>query len=54
MPIEASDMMVILKDKRNGLLQNFRSIGRKMGVELNAIPGITAGFQYPVKCDLMN
>jgi len=50
MPIEASDMMVILKDKKEWTsAKTFDQLAEKMGAELNAIPGITAGFQYPVQ-----
>jgi cobalt-zinc-cadmium resistance protein CzcA len=50
MPIEASDMMVILKDKSQWTsAKSFDELTEKMSNELSQIPGITAGFQYPVQ-----
>jgi cobalt-zinc-cadmium resistance protein CzcA len=50
MPMEASDMMVILKDKSEWTsASTFDELAEKMGKELEDIPGITAGFQYPVQ-----
>ncbi len=50
MPMEASDMMVILKDKSEWKsAKSFNELAEKMGKELQNIPGITAGFQYPVQ-----
>ncbi len=50
MPIEASDMMVILKDKEDWTsAKTFPELAEKMGNALADIPGITAGFQYPVQ-----
>ena len=50
MPIEASDMMVILKDKKEWTsAETFDELAEKMGKALQDIPGITAGFQYPVQ-----
>lgn len=50
MPIEASDMMVILKDKSEWQsAETFDELAEKMGERLQSIPGITAGFQYPVQ-----
>ena len=50
MPMEASDMMVILKDKSEWTsAKTFDKLAEKMGEELQNIPGITAGFQYPVQ-----
>ncbi|MBL7924619.1 MAG: CusA/CzcA family heavy metal efflux RND transporter, partial [Bacteroidia bacterium] len=50
MPIEASDMMVILKDKKEWTsAKTFDELTEKMSEELKKIPGITAGFQYPVQ-----
>jgi cobalt-zinc-cadmium resistance protein CzcA len=50
MPMEASDMMVILKDKKEWTsAKTFNELAEKMGNELKDIPGITAGFQYPVQ-----
>ncbi|MGV3704782.1 MAG: CusA/CzcA family heavy metal efflux RND transporter [Arcticibacter sp.] len=50
MPMEASDMMVILKDKKEWTsARSFPELAAKMGKSLEAVPGITAGFQYPVQ-----
>ena len=50
MPMEASDMMVILKNKKEWTsAKTFDELAEKMGNELANIPGITAGFQYPVQ-----
>ncbi|QEM06115.1 CusA/CzcA family heavy metal efflux RND transporter [Mucilaginibacter rubeus] len=50
MPIEASDMMVILKDKSKWTnAKSFDELTEKMSKELEAVPGVTFGFQYPVQ-----
>jgi cobalt-zinc-cadmium resistance protein CzcA len=50
MPMEASDMMVILKPKDEWTsAKTFDELAEKMGVALQAVPGITAGFQFPVQ-----
>ncbi|RKS02182.1 CusA/CzcA family heavy metal efflux RND transporter [Flavobacterium sp. 102] len=50
MPMEASDMMVILKDKSEWTsAETFDELAEKMGKALEDVPGITAGFQYPVQ-----
>lgn len=50
MPMEASDMMVILKDKSEWTsAKTFNEMSEKMGKALTEVPGITAGFQYPVQ-----
>ena len=50
MPIDASDMMVILKDKSKWTsASSFPELEAKMSKELEAIPGVTFGFQYPVQ-----
>jgi cobalt-zinc-cadmium resistance protein CzcA len=50
MPMEASDMMVILKDKKEWTsAKTFDELAEKMGKALQDVPGITAGFQYPVQ-----
>lgn len=50
MPIEASDMMVILKNKEEWTsAASFDELAEKMSATLTEIPGITAGFQYPVQ-----
>ncbi|HMP87826.1 MAG TPA: CusA/CzcA family heavy metal efflux RND transporter, partial [Lacibacter sp.] len=50
MPIEASDMMVILKDKKKSTpAKSFDELVEKMGEALSVIPGVTNGFQFPVQ-----
>ena len=50
MPMEASDMMVILKDKSEWTsASTFNELSEKMSEALKEVPGITAGFQYPVQ-----
>jgi heavy metal efflux system protein len=50
MPMEASDMMVIMKPKKEWKnAKTFDEMASKMSKELEDIPGITAGFQYPVQ-----
>ena len=49
MPMEASDMMVILKDKKDWTsAKTFNELSEKMSKALEDVPGITASFQYPV------
>ncbi|MGB4958506.1 MAG: efflux RND transporter permease subunit, partial [Saprospiraceae bacterium] len=50
MPMEASDMMVIMKPKNEWKnARTFDEMAEKMSKELEDVPGITAGFQYPVQ-----
>ncbi|MBK8403043.1 MAG: CusA/CzcA family heavy metal efflux RND transporter [Saprospiraceae bacterium] len=50
MPMEASDMMVILKDKKKWTsAKTFDELAEKMAHSLENVPGITASFQYPVQ-----
>ncbi len=50
MPLEASDMMVILKDKSEWVsASSFDELAEKMGKELEDIPGVSFGFQFPVQ-----
>jgi len=50
MPMEAADMMVILKDKKEWTsAESFNELADKMSEALKDVPGITAGFQYPVQ-----
>lgn len=50
MPIDASDMMVILKDKSEWTsAATFDELSEKMAKELEAVPGVSYGFQYPVQ-----
>lgn len=50
MPMDASDMMVILKPKEEWVsAKTFNALSEKMGKALEAVPGVTAGFQFPVQ-----
>lgn len=50
MPLEASDMMVILKDKKEWTsAKTFDELADKMGKELSVVPGVSVGFQFPVQ-----
>lgn len=50
MPMEASDMMVILKDKSEWTTaKTFNELSEKMSIALQDVPGVTTGFQYPVQ-----
>ena len=50
MPMEASDMMVILKPKKEWTsAKTFNELSEKMGEALKVVPGITVGFQFPVQ-----
>ena len=49
MPMEASDMMIILKDKSEWTsAETWDELSEKMSEELKAVPGVTFSFQYPV------
>ncbi|HPH81179.1 MAG TPA: CusA/CzcA family heavy metal efflux RND transporter, partial [Flavobacteriales bacterium] len=50
MPMEAADMMVILKDKSEWTsAETFDELAEKMTVAISEVPGITVSFQYPVQ-----
>jgi heavy metal efflux system protein len=50
MPMDASDMMVILKPKDKWTsAATFDELAEKMGRALQEVPGVTAGFQFPVQ-----
>ena len=50
MPIEAADMMIILKDKSEWTsAKTFNELVEKMSAKLSEIPGVSYGFQYPVQ-----
>ncbi|MDE3236556.1 MAG: CusA/CzcA family heavy metal efflux RND transporter [Bacteroidota bacterium] len=50
MPLEAADMMVILKDKKEWKnAESFDELAEKMSKALEAMPGIATGFQFPVQ-----
>jgi cobalt-zinc-cadmium resistance protein CzcA len=50
MPMEAADLMVILKDKSEWTsASTFDELSEKMSAALADVPGVTFGFQYPVQ-----
>lgn len=50
MPMEAADMMVILKDKKEWKsAKTFNELAEKMSKEIEEVPGIVVSFQYPVQ-----
>ncbi len=50
MPMDASDMMVVMKDKSEWKsAKTFNEMAEKMSKALEDVPGITFGFQYPVQ-----
>lgn len=50
MPIEAIDLMVVLKDKDEWVSAKTREeLSEKMAEALDAIPGVTFGFQQPIQ-----
>lgn len=50
MPVEACDLMVILKDKDNWKVASDKDeLAEKMGKALEDIPGVTFGFQQPIQ-----
>ncbi len=50
MPFEAGDMVIILKDKSKWTsASSFPELSEKMTKSLEAVPGITVGFQFPVQ-----
>ncbi len=50
MPMDASDMMVILQPKKEWTsATTFDELAEKMSKALEDVPGITVGFQYPVQ-----
>lgn len=49
MPIDATDMMIILKARKHWTsAHTYEELEAKMSKELEAVPGVTFGFQYPV------
>ena len=49
MPIEASDMMIILKPRKEWTsARTYDELAAKMSKELENMPGVTYSFQYPV------
>lgn len=50
MPLEAADMMVILKDKKEWTsAKTFDQLAERMSNALQQVPGVTTGFQFPVQ-----
>ena len=50
MPIEAADVMVILKDKSEWVsAETKEELAEKMGEALEALPGVAFGFQQPIQ-----
>ncbi len=50
MPIEAQDLMIILKDKKEWTsAESFPELAEKMSTALSVIPGAAFGFQFPVQ-----
>lgn len=50
MPMEMTDIIVSLKDKRQWTsAESYDELADKMSAALREIPGLTAGFQYPVQ-----
>jgi cobalt-zinc-cadmium resistance protein CzcA len=50
MPMEAADMMVILKDKSEWTsAKTFNELSEIMGKAVSEVPGLTTSFQYPVQ-----
>ncbi|WP_308992076.1 CusA/CzcA family heavy metal efflux RND transporter [Mariniflexile litorale] len=50
MPVEAADLMIILKDKSEWVSASSReALANKMAKALEVIPGVTFGFQQPIQ-----
>ncbi|HEX9825439.1 MAG TPA: CusA/CzcA family heavy metal efflux RND transporter, partial [Flavobacteriaceae bacterium] len=50
MPVEAADLMIILKDKSEWVSASSREeLANKMSEALEAVPGVTFGFQQPIQ-----
>lgn len=50
MPVEAADMMVILKPKKEWTsAKTFPELANKMSTALQEVPGVATGFQFPVQ-----
>ena len=50
MPMEAADMMVILKDKKEWTsAKTFSELREKMSKAVEDVPGVTTSFQFPVQ-----
>lgn len=50
MPMEAADIMIILKDKKEWTsAKTFPELSEKMSKAIEVVPGVTTSFQYPVQ-----
>lgn len=50
MPMDAGDMIIVLKPKKEWTSANtFPELSEKMSKAIHTIPGLTAGFQFPVQ-----
>jgi cobalt-zinc-cadmium resistance protein CzcA len=50
MPLESGDMIIVLKDKKDWTsATTFDELSAKMTKALEAVPGISVGFQFPVQ-----
>ena len=50
MPVEACDLIIVLKDKKDWTSADSREgLVAKMSAKLSAIPGVTFGFQQPIQ-----
>lgn len=50
MPMEASDIMIILKDKKEWVsADTYDELAEKMSAAVAEVPGLTVGFQFPVQ-----
>ncbi len=50
MPMDAGDMIVVLKPKKEWTsAETFPALSEKMSTALSVLPGVTAGFQFPVQ-----
>jgi cobalt-zinc-cadmium resistance protein CzcA len=55
MPMDASDMMVILKDKKEWTsATTFPELADKMSKQLQDVPGLRPVFNFRCRCVLMN
>lgn len=49
LPVDMSDMIIVLKDRKEWTsAKTYEELERKMAKELESVPGVTYGFQYPV------
>lgn len=49
LPVDVSDMIIVLKDRKEWTsAKTYEELERKMIKELEAVPGVTFGFQFPV------